>query len=493
MVEEDFRGLTFNLPKEEIILAKSLVNELEYVGRRLSTDIRVPGRIGDPKYFNFWKEDLGASDFILDTISGGYKFPFATVPPPSFCKNNKSCLDNRTFVYAELLRLEALGCIKRVKKRPYICLPLSVVFSKKLRVVVDASRHLNPYLLDRKVKLESLDICEKLVQQGDWQVVTDLDSGYWHVPLFPGHTQFVGIHFITDDGVCLYFEWQTLFLGIKDAVYIFTKLLIPHKLYLRSKGVRMSLFLDDQRILASSKEQCIIQNELSLSTFDKAGWTVNTKKSTTIPVQNLKFLGLMNSTLDMKYYVPVDKLESICDLITSILSKSAIHIKVLAKLLGKIQFCVKAMGPTVRLLCRSSHYLISKAKSWNSMIILSDLACIELSYLLENFSVLNGFPLRPSLSTICIDVKVSSDASDLCHCLYEVSEDQEVLCKRLFSPEEARKSSTYRELLAFHDFYTSKKAERYRNCNLVHYTDSHNCSIILSIGSRNVSLQPLVL
>ena len=77
--DTDFRDHTFGLPMEESGLAKSLVNESIYAGRRLSTDIRVPGRIGDPKYFDFWKNELKASDFILDTIQGGYKFPFASV------------------------------------------------------------------------------------------------------------------------------------------------------------------------------------------------------------------------------------------------------------------------------------------------------------------------------------------------------------------------------------------------------------------------------
>ena len=78
---------------------------------------------------------------------------------------------------AELTRLEALGCIRRVEHQPFIVLPLSVVFSKKLRLVVDASRGLNPYLLDRKVKLENLEVAETTLQQGDFQTKSDLDSG----------------------------------------------------------------------------------------------------------------------------------------------------------------------------------------------------------------------------------------------------------------------------------------------------------------------------
>ena len=78
---------------------------------------------------------------------------------------------------AEVARLEALGCVKRVAYQPYLVLPLSVVFSRKLRLVVDASRGLNPYLLDRKVKLEDLGTAEEVLEEGDWQTKSDLDSG----------------------------------------------------------------------------------------------------------------------------------------------------------------------------------------------------------------------------------------------------------------------------------------------------------------------------
>jgi hypothetical protein len=61
-----------------------------------------------------------------------------------------------------------LGCIERVTERPYICLPLLVVFSKKLQLLVDASCHLNPFIMDRKVKLETLEQSEKLVQLNNY-------------------------------------------------------------------------------------------------------------------------------------------------------------------------------------------------------------------------------------------------------------------------------------------------------------------------------------
>ena len=489
----DLRHHVFELPPEEEEVAKLLANNSVYVGKKLTTDARVPGRIGKPEYFSFWRDELKASDFILNTIRYGYKFPFDSVPPESMCKNNKSFMQNREFGYNELLRLEALGCISRVDVKPYIVLPMSVVFSKKLRLVVDASRHLNPYLEDQKIKLEDLDVGEQMIKDGDFQTAADLDSGYWHVPLHPDHKQYVGVHFITDDGKVLYWIWNVLFLGVKSAVYIFTKLLIPHKEYLRSFGIRVQIFIDDQRLLGTTFDTCKTQTDFAIETFEKAGWTINVKKCVLIPTQSLKFLGLINDTCNMKYFVPDDKKESICDCIVKVLNAKKIHIKVLASLTGKLQFCFKAIGPCIRLLSRSSYHLISNAKTWNSMIEVSDMVKRELHFILENFDSLNGFPIRPSLSQEVIDIKLSSDASDLGFCVYHVKNDNDILCKKVFSVEESRRSSTERELLAFHNFYLSEKAFNFKNCNVIHYTDNMNCETILSVGSRNVRLQPLVL
>ena len=486
--------MDLGVDEEDPALAQLLVNNANYMGRQLTTDVRVPGRIGRPEYFPFWRDELKASDFVLATISEGYKLPLSDIPPSSFCDNNKSMLKQKDFAYEELLRLEKLGCISRVSEQPYIVLPLSVVFSKKLRLVVDASRHLNPYLMDRKVKLEDLNVREQIFQQNDFQTKIDLDSGYWHVPLFPDHKKYVGCHFVKKDGSVLFWIWNVLFLGIKDAVYIFTKVLIPHKKYLRSLGIRNTIYIDDQSILGCSFLECSAHTQITLLTFEKAGWIVNAKKSFDPPAQTMEFLGLEMNSVEMKYYVPDKKSKDICTLICKILAMKKVHIKVLARLCGKLQFCYKAFGPTIKLLSRSSYHLISKASSWNSMIVLSEAAKNELSYLFQNWELLNGFPVRASLSASSLYVRIVSDASDVGNCVYEVGDtENSILHKRLFSVAEAKSSSTHRELLAFHDFYLSTKAAVYANSNIVHYTDNKNCEIILSVGSRNVTLQPLVL
>ena len=117
--------------EEDLELIKALSNETSYIGKKLTTDKRVPGRINDSSFLEFWEKELKASSFILDTLKEGYRFPFRSIPPSGIVCNNRSALKERAFVKAELTRLEALGCIERMKERPYLVLPLSVVFSKK--------------------------------------------------------------------------------------------------------------------------------------------------------------------------------------------------------------------------------------------------------------------------------------------------------------------------------------------------------------------------
>ena len=151
-------GNNIKWDSDEKGLANIMSNESSYVGKKLTTDVRVPGNICKPEFYNYWKKTLLAPEFVLETLRDGYKFPLSQTPPPSFEPNNRSALNERKFMIAELMRLEKLEVISKVIERPHLVLPLSVVFSKKLRLVVDASRALNPYIEAQKINLEDLRI-----------------------------------------------------------------------------------------------------------------------------------------------------------------------------------------------------------------------------------------------------------------------------------------------------------------------------------------------
>ena len=104
------------------------------------------------------------------------------------------------FVWEEVKRLEALGCIKRVQHRPKCVLPLSSVFSKKKRLVVDGSCCLNPYLHHRRIQLQDHRVVPDLVKPGSFMATNNLDSGYWHIRVSPDHWTYLGIHVEEEDG-----------------------------------------------------------------------------------------------------------------------------------------------------------------------------------------------------------------------------------------------------------------------------------------------------
>ena len=107
--------------------------------------------------------------------------------------------------------------------------------------------------------------------------------------------------------------------------------------------------------------------------------------------------------------------------------------------------------------------------------------------------------MRASKSCLVIQYQtlVASDASGIGNYMYNLSMLNEegvldVLARRVFSEEEKKQSSTYRELSAFADFYLSERALSFKNQNILHFTDSENCSRILTVGSKNPRLHFMV-
>jgi hypothetical protein len=66
--ENDLREHAFGLGQEESELAQMLVDNSVYAGRQLMTDALVPGRIGNPEFYSFWRDELQASYFLISAL-----------------------------------------------------------------------------------------------------------------------------------------------------------------------------------------------------------------------------------------------------------------------------------------------------------------------------------------------------------------------------------------------------------------------------------------
>ena len=479
---------------EDFGLVQSLTNEGEYLGRRLTTNKAVPGNIHKQKYRSFWKEVLKPSKLVMDTIEQGYSLPFESVPPPSFEKNNRSAREDMSFVRQEVKRLEALGCIERVSNRPRCVLPLSSVFSKKKRVVVDGSRCLNPYLKHRRVRLQDLRDIKEVVKKNGYYFTDDIDSAYWHLAIKPEFRTFLGIHIEEEDGSISFFVWRVMFLGISDAVFIFTAMLKPCHSFVRSLGIPNIIFIDDHFTGGATEDLAIKNNALANKVLASAGWVISSEKKVG-PLQRIRYLGLEVCSVSMMFYIPDDKLTRLLESIDSLLSSKKVKLRALSSFLGLLQSCARALGPIVRLMSRYAYlFLMSNVDrySWNFFLPLEEDVRHELKFWRNNLFSLNGFSFSPNLSMIDIQQEVIADASGIGIFGYRFfSNDYEIVLRRLLSNEEAKKNSTYRELKAIHEIYTGSDAVKFENSIVRHSCDNQAAVDIIVNGSRRPNLHAM--
>ena len=111
-------------------------------------------RMGDRlrKHISSW-EALKPPEYVLKILRQGYIFLFTTLPQPQILRNNKSALENESFVTEAITDLLAQQSITMVTRPPLLVNPLSVATNDrgKKRLVLDL-RHINPHLHKLKFK-----------------------------------------------------------------------------------------------------------------------------------------------------------------------------------------------------------------------------------------------------------------------------------------------------------------------------------------------------
>jgi hypothetical protein len=145
-------------------------------------------------HVQFWK-DIGASQFVVDTISRGYIIPLLTTPPQMCFRNNRSAFENRVFVDSAVRDLFIAGAIAQCSSPPTVVNPLSVAIqsSGKKRLILDL-RYPNSFLKKIKFRFEGVQEMITTLQdsQQNFLFSFDIKSAYHHIDIFPADQQFLG-------------------------------------------------------------------------------------------------------------------------------------------------------------------------------------------------------------------------------------------------------------------------------------------------------------
>ena len=341
--------------------------------------------------------------------------------------------------------------------------------------------------------LEDLSHVPLVIRQGDYMVVNDLDSGYWHIPIAKEHWTYLGVHFVNDDGSVLFWVWKVLCLGLRDAAFIFTKTISPLIAELRRRGCRGLIYIDDKWTAGSSFDECLYWENEVKDLFARAGWVFKPGKRSGNPSQVCRFLGLVLDSSDLTFNIPEDKLLKIESKSMEILKRKTNKVRILASFVGLLQSVRLATGPIVSVMTRSLYHSINQARRWESFIKLDDLAILEVEWWMNNVRSVAKYPMKKDLSAVPAVVKTASDGSGIGYFSYEIG-NKTCLARRAFTPEETLQSSTFRELLAFHDTWTNvENLSRFQGLKISHHTDSQALVHIIAKGSRNRKLQPMIM
>lgn len=190
-------------------------------------------------------------------------------------------------------------------------------------------KQLNKYLSNYHFKMEDFRTASKILPKNGYMAHIDLKESYLLVPVATDHRKFLRFQF--DDQT---YEFTAMPYGLSSAPRTFTKLMKEVISYLRFRGFRSVIYLDDILCLGNTYNDCVTNVKETLSLLKCLGFIVNLNKSCLEPQQCCKFLGFIFNSIDMTISLPLDKRSYILQLMQKFSHLSTCKIRDLAHLIG---------------------------------------------------------------------------------------------------------------------------------------------------------------
>jgi hypothetical protein len=175
-------------------------------------------------------------------------------------------------------------------------------------------KNLNSFIRYKHFKMEGIDIVKYLLQKNDWMVKIDLQDAYFLVPVSPRFFKF--LRFFWNGSL---FEYLCLPFGLCSAPRVFTKLLKPVVSFLRERGIRLIVYLDDILILNQSLSGILKDLEEVINLLEFLGFIINYKKSVVVPQQITNF-GILDKSLTRTNFHSLCLMGKLIRLLNSVLT-----------------------------------------------------------------------------------------------------------------------------------------------------------------------------
>uniref|UniRef100_A0A0K8TC30 Reverse transcriptase domain-containing protein n=1 Tax=Lygus hesperus TaxID=30085 RepID=A0A0K8TC30_LYGHE len=281
-------------------------------------------------------EALGAPPPLLKIISG-YSLPFQTTPP---FRNLLSHIPQPLITPSspemseEVAKLLHSGTIAPTMSITGFISPMFLRRKQDgtKRPIFDL-RHLNTFLSLRKFRLINHFKIPQFLQENDYMITFDLESAYCHVPIAQRHQRFLCFHYQRTT-----FAWQALPFGLASAPQTFASLSNWVAAILRTRGVRVIVYLDDFMVAHQNSHTLTQQARMVKQLFTYLGWTVNEKKSRLNPQQQRRFLGLRWDTTTQCVSLPFETQQNLATCLQKLQQRPVWSLRSNQQLLGRLGF-----------------------------------------------------------------------------------------------------------------------------------------------------------
>ena len=229
----------------------------------------------------------------------------------------------------------------------------------------------------------------------------DLKDAYLMIPVTPPHHKFLCFQWEGRN-----FHFTCLPFGLSSAPRTFTKVTRPLVSFLRSRGVRMVIYLNDMLFLHQQEEKLLETRNLVLDMLENLGFLVNYVKSELSPVHHITFLGF---SLSMEMSLPQEKVISTVREAQKLLQMKQISARQLAHMIVIFSSTIPAVLPAplhYRGLQSLKHQVL-KTGTYSSIVPLSEEAQEDLRWWILHLPTMNGQPILRGQPSLIITSDVS--------------------------------------------------------------------------------------
>lgn len=287
-------------------------------------------------FYNSWL-NITSNRVVLTWIEQGCTIPFCDKVTQPIVPRSTYDRNDIQEMFTAIKKLEHLGAVTP-------CSPCNDQYISKIFLANKSNggkrfilnlKSLNKFISNSHFKMEDYRTVSKLIPSNGFLATIDLKEAYLLVPIAQAYRKYLRFQFHTprSEEPVLY-EFTAMPYGLSIAPRVFTKIMREVVTYLRSRGHKSVVYLDDLICIGKDFNECKNNVQATLQLLHYLGFVINYEKSSLHPEQTKKFLGFVYNCKELTMSLPLEKRNNIAQLVNKFSSLPRCTIRDFAKLIG---------------------------------------------------------------------------------------------------------------------------------------------------------------